>query len=520
MRRLTDITFYVGLALLAAATARSFGGRFGWSFLGARWDWLWWPTVVAGGVLIFLSFLPPVGQAARRANQRNLRYGANAVVVVVLVLAIAGLVEAFSYRHNARADLTGNRRHSLAPQTIQLLKDLKTKVNAVAFYRTDQPGKRIIEDLFKQYARYAGDKFTWKVVDPDLEPAVTRALGVENYGTTVLEAKGRTEKVQDADQEEKLTNALLKVTREGKRVVYVVQGHGESDLGTTERSGFSEAKAAMEKANYEVKPLVLARQGKVPDDAAVVVVPGPRTDFLAPETDALHAYLGRGGKLLAMLNPPFPEKTQPDSLKKLLAGYGFTLDDDVVIELNPVGQLLGTGAMVPIVQQYEPHPITRDMTNLMTGFPVTRSVGAAKTLPAGVTVQPLAKTTPDSWGETDLTALAQRQVKPDPEDPKGPLTLAAVATKDKSRIVLYGSATLATNQFFNFQGNRDFVLNSVSWLAEEEDQISIRPRETKQSPVFLTSQQGQFVFWVPVVILPALALVGGVVTVGRRRSAK
>ena len=106
------------------------------------------------------------------------------------------------------------------------------------------------------------------------------------------------------------------------------------------------------------------------------------------------------------------------------------------------------------------------------------------------------------------------------EDPKGPLTLAAVATKDKSRIVLYGSATLATNQFLNFQGNRDFVLNSVSWLAEEEDQISIRPRETKQSPVFLTSQQGQFVFWVPVVILPALALVGGVVTVGRRRSAK
>ena len=97
--------------------------------------------MVAGGVLIFLSFLPPVGQAARRANQRNLRYGANAVVVAVLVLAIAGLVEAFSYRHNARADLTGNRRHSLAPQTIQLLKDLKTKVNAMAFYRADQPGK-------------------------------------------------------------------------------------------------------------------------------------------------------------------------------------------------------------------------------------------------------------------------------------------------------------------------------------------------------------------------------------------
>src|SRR5205814_1328611 len=371
----------------------------------------------------------------------------NAVVVAVLVLAIAGLVEAFSYRHNARADLTGNRRHSLAPQTIQLLKDLKTKVNAMAFYRADQPGKRIIEDLFKQYARYAGDKFTWKVVDPDLEPAMTRALGVENYGTTVLEAKGRTEKVQDAEQEEKLTNALLKVMREGKRVVYVVQGHGEADLGSSERTGFSEAKSALEKANYDVKPLPLARQGKIPDDAAVVIVPGPRSDFFAPEIDALDGYLGKGGKLLAMINPPFPEKSQPESLRKLIGRFGLGLDDDLVIELNPIGQVFGIGPQVPIVQQYEPHPITRDMTGFTTLFPLARSISTPKTPPPGVSIQPLARTTADSWGETDRASLEAGQVKPDPQDPKGPLTLAAVATKDKARLVVYGTANVAVNQF-------------------------------------------------------------------------
>ncbi|HET7341533.1 MAG TPA: GldG family protein [Methylomirabilota bacterium] len=513
MRRVTDAAFFAGLLALAVAIAQQ------WLF-PTRLTGLRWPLIVAGVVLVVLSFVPRLVEGAGGVRGRTVRYGLNTAVTVLLVIGVITVVEALSFRHNARLDLTENRRHSVSPQTVQLLRNLKTRVNAVAFYRSDQPGKRIIEDLFKQYARYGGDNFGWKIVDPDRDPTLARAMGVENYGTTVLEAKGRTEKVQDADQEEKLTNALLKVTREGKRIVYVVQGHGEADLGNTERPGFSEAKAAMERANYEVKPLALARQGKVPEDASVVVVAGPRTDLFAPELDALDGYLKRGGKLLAMVNPPFPERSQPESLRKLLAGYGVTFDDDLVIELNPIGQVFGIGPQVPIVQQYEPHPITREMTGLTTLFPLTRSISTAASPPSGVSVQPLARTTPDSWGETDRAALEQGQAKPDPQDPKGPLTLAAVVTKDKTRIVVYGTANEATNQFLNVQGNRDFFLNSVSWLAEEEDQIAIRPKDTKQTPVFLTSQQEQAVTWLSLGILPGIFLVAGIVAVVRRRAAK
>jgi len=520
VRRVVDYAFYVGIVLLAAAVAQSFGRRFQWSFISARWDWLWWLFVIAGVILTAVSFIPGLRTGERPLNRRSVQYGLNTVVVVLLVLGIVGFVEAFSYRHVARLDLTENRRFSLSPQTIQVLKQLPTKVSAVAFYRSEQPGKRLIEDLFKQYSRVAGDKFVWKLVDPDQEPALARGFGIENYGTTVLEAKGRSEKVLDADQEEKLTNGLLKVTREGKRVVYVIQGHGEADLNNTERAGFAEAKTALEKANYETKELPLARQGKVPDDASVVIIAGPRGDFFGPEIDALDAYLGRGGKLLAMVNPPFPEKSQPENLRKLLGKYGLTLDDDVVIELNPIGQVFGIGPQIPIVQRYEPHPITRDMTGFTTLFPLTRSIGTAKTPPEGVTVQPLARTTQDSWGETDRASLEAGQVKPDPADPKGPLTLAAVATKDKARLVVYGTANVAINQFLNVQNNRDFFLNTVSWLAEQEDQISVRPKDTKTTPIFMTSQQGQAVLWIPVVILPALALVAGIVVVSRRRAAK
>ncbi|HXH84163.1 MAG TPA: hypothetical protein VNN07_14740, partial [Candidatus Tectomicrobia bacterium] len=245
----------------------------------------------------------------------------------------------------------------------------------------------------------------------------------------------------------------------------------------------------------------------------------PRTDYFPPEIDALDAYLGRGGKLLVMTDPPVARRGEAPAVQKLLGRWGIELRDDLVIEVNPIGQLFGIGPQVPLVQQYEPHPITRDMGGLTTLFPLTRSVVAAQKPPAGVSVRPLAQTTRDAWGETDRQALERGQARPDPQDTRGPLALALVATRDKARVVAFGTSEVPSNQYLNVQGNRDFFLNTVAWLAEEEDLISIRPKDTRTTPVFLTSRQAQAVFWLPVVFLPAVGLVGGVVAVVRRRRA-
>ena len=516
MRRVADVAFYLGLVALATAVAQPWAlptqGRF------------WWPLVGTGIVLVAMSTLPWLAEARHRVGPRTMSYGLNAAVSILLVLGVVGFVEALSARHSARVDLTENKRRSLSPQTVQVLRGLKDDVNVVGFFRSDQPGKRVAEDLFKQYAGYANKKLTWKIVDPDADPTLARRYSIESYGTIVLETKPRgaadvrSEKVLDPE-EEKLTNALVKLTREGKRVVYLMQGHGEHELGNTERAGFSEAKSALEKSNYDVKPLALARATSAPTDAAVIIIPGPRTDLFPPEIDALDGYLGKGGKLLAMVDPPFPGKMQDGAIKRLLAKWGVELGDNLVVELSPIGRLFGIGPEVPIIQQYEPHPITRDLAGITTLFPLTRSVTPTKTLPPGVNVQPLAKTSPESWGETDRQALEQGTAKPDPQDPKGPLPVAVVVTKDKARVVVYGTSNLPTNQFLNVQGNRDFFLNTVSWLAEEEDQITVRPKDTKQTPIFLSAQQGRAVALLPLVVLPGLLLAGGIVAVVRRRSA-
>src|SRR2546429_3760301 len=186
----------------------------------------------------------------------------------------------------------------------------------------------------------------------------------------------------------------------------------------------------------------------------------------------------------------------------ILSFFFFFLNDPAPPEISPL----------PLPAPF-PTPATPPL------FPLPRWVPPPKPLPAGINVQPLAKTSPESWGETDRQALEQGTAKPDPQDPKGPLPVAAVVTKDKARIVVYGTSNLATNQFLNVQGNRDFFLNTVSWLAEEEDQITVRPKDAKQTPIFLSAQQGRVVAVLPLVVLPGLVLAGGIVALIRRRAA-
>jgi gliding motility-associatede transport system auxiliary component len=159
-------------------------------------------------------------------------------------------------------------------------------------------------------------------------------------------------------------------------------------------------------------------------------------------------------------------------------------------------------------------------------------------MPKGVQASPLAQTSRQSWGETDKTVFQTGKATPDPSEKTGPLSVAVVATLDvpgepkadagegakkpapKARIVVVGTADFADNQFLGAQGNRDFFLNVVSWLAEEEDLISIRAKDPKQNPVVLTSAQSNLVLGLPLLVLPGAVLICGIAVVMQRRRAR
>ena len=242
MKRALDWAGYIGLAA-AGRRPSCWPVRAG---AGARGPWVWWG--LAGRRRRARPGLVPGARRASIADGVTRPHRCATASTpgswCCSCSGVIGLVEALSYRHNARLDLTENRRHSLSPQTIQLLKALKTDVNAVAFFRSDQPGKRVAEDLFKQYARYAGEQASpGRSSTPTASRRWPGATAWSPTAPSCWRPRSGPRRCSDAE-EEKLTNGLVKVTREGKRVVYVLQGHGEPELGNTDRSGFSEAKTA------------------------------------------------------------------------------------------------------------------------------------------------------------------------------------------------------------------------------------------------------------------------------------
>jgi len=294
------------------------------------------------------------------------------------------------------------------------------------------------------------------------------------------------------------------------------------DSGDT---GFAVLKAYLDRDGFQIKSLLLVVTNTVPSDASLVVIGGPHTPFQPAEVDTLRAYLTRGGRLMALVDSSMDttdHKLGDAGLTGLLSDYGITLRNDMVID---VAQSLATDPRVLIANRYGASPVTAKLGNTITAFPVARSLVLAQPAPTNVSLTSLVQTSDQSWGAADLNAVATamqtgRLPGPSAQDVKGPLVIAATATNSQSgaRLVVFGSSSFVINALSRqFGGNFDLFLNGVNWLAEQESQITIRPKpfETRQ-PIPSLGLMVQ-VFGVSVILMPLSVLVVGMIVWWRRR---
>jgi len=473
---------------------------------GKVWNWFCWVTLILGGIGILgffvLRFQEIVQKVKRTVQLRSFRYGGNALAISLMFLLILGLLNFLVNRHSVRFDLTKGGQFSLSEQTKKVLKNLNKEVRVTAFYKSDT--QRTIEDLLKAY-RFYSSKFHYEFVDPDKKPGVAKQYGITAYETLVFECGTKTEKITEKD-EQALTNALIKVTREEDKVVYFLEGHGEVDIDSNERLGYSMAKKAIEGENYKVKKLNLATEKSIPSDCSILVVCGAQKLPFSSELDTIHAFLERGGKAFFLIDPPPAE-----GFVEFFDKWGLKIGNDIVLDASGMGQLFGMGPWVPLVTSYPSHPITQKF-RVMTFFPYVRSVTPKESPGNGISVQALLKTSASSWGETDLQNPRAQFNKG--KDVPGPVTIGVVVTKEssgkKTRLVVFGDSDFANNSYFRVQGNGDLFMNVISWLAEEEDLISIRPKQPEDRRVFMTAKQAKMVMYITVIFMPLLAMAGGV----------
>jgi ABC-type uncharacterized transport system involved in gliding motility auxiliary subunit len=477
--------------------------------------------VGAGLALVALAALLARRRVGASLASRSTRLGLGAGAAVLAVLAVVVFAGALSARHHVRWDLSAGNKHSLAPQSRQVLSKLEEPVAAYAFFREDQAGRQQAEALLDQYA-YASRRFTYRFVNPDRDPALANRYQVKSYGTVVLVAGDKEERVK-LPEEQKLTNALIRLTRAVDKKVYFLKGHGERSIKDIGKDDFSELAKALEAQGYAVGELVLAGREQVPEDAALVVAAGPQRPLMAAERERLAAFLDGGGGLLLMLDPG----TDP-GLTEWLAQRGVELADNVVIDTSAA--ILGASPAWPVSGDFGHHEVTNPMTGLACYFPLARAVAMQPKLPKGVTGTELVKTSGQSWAAQDLEVLQKdpSQLKPE-EFTEGPFSLAVAAAVEgqrteeaegpppKGRLIVVGDADFASNSHLDQLGNRDLALNSVSYLAQEKDLVSLSPKQESSQPLLLQPFQARLVFWLPVVVVPVIFVIIGVAVVLRRR---
>jgi len=495
------------------------------------------PWLVAAAALVLLHIVLRWEDVARGLGHRQLKYGTNTFVFVVVMLGILGTVNYLVVQHTKRFDLTQNQRYSLSDQTRKVLAGLKDEIKITYFQRARDMARG--EDRLKEYTALSS-KLKVEFVDPVKSPAKAQVYDAKGpWPILVVERAGRRERISN-DGEQDVTNALIKITREGKKTVCLLEGEGERSGEETDDRGLSGAKASLTKSLYEVKNVFLLREKKVPADCTVLVVAGPQKDLLPETTGAIRDYVKGGGKAFLMVEPELKESYP--NLVALLKAWNLDAGKDVVVDISGMGQLFGFSELAPLAIDYPYHAITKDF-RLPTLFGGARSVEAGKGTVEGVSAQNLVQTSGQSWAESDLSLKSP--IKYDEgKDRKGPISLAAVATvratpapaaspspapspspspageetkTAEGRVVAVGDADFASNALLGFQGNQDFFLNSVAWLAEDADLISIRPKEAENQSLFLSRQAQQNVAWFALVLLPAFFVIAGVVTWWRRR---
>jgi len=447
---------------------------------------------------------------------RQTRYGAFMFFYVLVVLAVIVAANYLADHNNKSIDVTANKRYTLSDQTKKITKDLKRDVNLYYFEKSDSYDRA--RDMLDRYTNLTS-KIHVQYVDPDKKPDVARAEGAHAMGDIIIDS-GEKKETAKALTEEELTGALIRVMKSGAKTVCFVNGSGEHKLDDADAEGYSGIKTGLEKNNYKTQTISLLEKPEVPKDCSIVVVGGPKHDYLQPAVDALKTYIQSGGHVLFNFDP---ELNLPDgkigdtpNLAALVATYGVTLKPDVILDLGSASRIFGQFS--PVVGSYEQHPIVRVMGDNASVFPLARS------LDVKTPAEKLFSTTADSFSlvnpklplhEEELEGILSKS-------PKGPFALGAAATigtgTNQGRVVVVGSSGWISNRILGQPiGNRDLALNMMNWLTSDEDLISIRPKETEDRRLTVTGSAMRVLFLTSVIFLPLIVIVSGISVWAKRR---
>ena len=466
---------------------------------------------------------------------KQVKYGGYAALITLAVIVGLILVNLLAGQLSLQIDLTSSKIYSLSEQTLKVLETVNTPVKFYGLWRPGEERPDVINVINLYLSK--NKNISLDVLDPDRNPGFVAKYDKEKKGVPrgslivegskgyriinpydmydITQNRQGQSSITGVAAERRITSALLYAGTGNTPIIYELTGHGEVPL-----SSFNMVDL-VERENFTLKTVNLL-VSPVPSDASSLILNNPQRDLTEDEAVKILDYLEKGGRLLILADYNTRELT---NLNVVLASYGVELNYGIVMENDP-NYSVAVFAFSELPDVLE-HDITKPLMN-KSQTPVfllgAMSVSTLDTKRRTVEVKPLLSTSPTAILRTDLNNSAETI---QPGDIRGPHILGAAVMdpswldpnnpEPQARIVIIGSGSLLNIAMQGFDANRDLFMNSVTWLENRPETISVRSKSLFLLPMRLNLLQIVIFGSLFILIIPLAFFITGLVTWLKRR---
>lgn len=468
-------------------------------------------------------------ETKNRKNMIALKGGSYSLAVTVIVLAILIAVNILSSAMPAtitKYDISSSRLYSITSNTKVVVNSLDKDVTIYWIVQSDKEDN-IIETLLDKYDSLS-KHITVVKKNPDVFPTFAAQYTDETVANNSLVVecgdKSRYISYNDIyvsesniysytyntsfDGEGAITSAIDYVTRDDLPKLYVLEGHGESELPST----FSDQ---LTKDNIELDTLSLLNVDEIPEDADCLMIYAPSSDISEEEKEMLADYVAKGGKLFVTAGPV--EDGTLSNLYSLLADYGVEAVDGVIVEADRehyafqrpyilMPDMESSDITDPLIDEHY-YPIIPIAQGL--------NIGTANN---GATVTSLLNTSDSAFSKADGYNITTYEKEDGDTD--GPFSVAvSINTSGDGQIVWVASSFFLDDMYNSYSSgaNIDIAMNSLNSMIGDTEAIAIRSKSLNYSYLTISDSTSSLLKVLMIGVFPLVFLGIGIAVVLIRR---
>lgn len=471
-----------------------------------------------------------------RFKKKSLKHGLSSGFGIVLVLVALTLTAVMSNRarFNKQIDVTRLNSNTLSNETLSALKKINNDESIlVEGYFQDQVLLDQFSTLVGLYSN-AGVDFELEYIDPQTNPDRVIASNISSTNMVVLKFQGREERLTSFN-EEKMTNALVGISKGSSKKVYFLEGHGESMIRGSTGLDFGMAVTLLENQKVAVDSLSLLKAGKIPKDADALIIAGIKYDFKEPELEIIQSYLNQGGSLFAAIDAV----TSVPKLNSFFESYGLSLQNDLLI-LPPEdirSQMFGQN--ITIIDQFdEMSAVTKDLAGGVAGkstellIPFVRTVEKVDASDLQLNTRIVANTADTMLRVMDIEVKEDLNDVTEDQTEMGSFGVLGVSfgkisgqnednsgKRSDSRVVILGSSYFMNNQGMQLSvANSDLLAGIVGFLTRDQNFVSVPSKKVISGSIKLVSETSQMILIFLSYLFPFVALSFGILIWVRRKA--